>query len=114
MDEGLKDVLLAILTLAIPAVIAALDTKRRMAGNRQVHSHPVTDEEFRSLGIDVYEEDDDPEPVQEEHSPAQTPEEEAREPEVVHAAGPEKPRMSREEKKKLILYSEIMKPKYDE
>lgn len=104
--------MLAILTLAIPAVIAALDTKRRMAGNRQVHSHPVTDEEFRSLGIDVYGEDDDPEPVQEENSPAQAPEEEALEPEEVHA-GPEKPCMSREEKKKLIIYSEIMKPKYD-
>lgn len=101
MDEGLKDILFALLTMAIPITAAVLDSKRKKAGKAQVKAHPVT-EDFE----DDITEDAVP-------SPEQQPQKEET-PVAPAPAIPEEPRLSREEKRKLIIYSEIMKPKYDE
>ncbi len=118
MDEGLKDILFALLAMAVPIAAAVLDSKRKKDRNAQVKAYPVTEEELRSLNPDSDEDETGDEygtedtaednirgsvqPPQEKNAPGASP------------AISEKPRLSREEKRKLIIYSEIMKPKYDE
>lgn len=111
MDEGLKDILLALLAIVVPVTAAVLDSRRKKAANVQVKAHPVTEEEFRSLNPEFSE--DETETEDEVRASAAPPQEEKAPATPAHAIS-EKPRMSREEKRKLIIYSEIMKPKYDE
>lgn len=121
MSEDLKDALLAIAAIAVPVLSAILDKNRKKRKAPQVHSRPVTDHEIEELRrtFDIEEEEEARHEI-----PVQEPLQPQKRESTVFAADiignteeKEEKKLSKlspEDKKKLIIYSEIMKPKFDD
>ena len=122
MSEDLKDALLAIAAIAVPVLSAILDKNRKKRKTPQVHTRPVTDSEIEELRrtFDIEDDEEDPGheiPIQEPVQPVKKEATVSAADIIAHTEETEEKKLSKlspEDKKKLIIYSEIMKPKFDD